>query len=145
MHKNPYLITLFSLILYLIISFLFCKEAVRENTTLADDNVQAATGASSQTAAGSLDTVAIRDILVSYSPTNPVQTVFGDTWFEVFGDGYGGGILSYKCHTGEIGQWQSAVCETVGYDGVTDVLPNYDITADWIYPMTDQWGWLIND
>jgi hypothetical protein len=92
--------------------------------------------------AGNLDSIAIRDILSSYSPTNPVQTVFGDTWFEVFGDGYGGGILSYKCHTGEIGQIQSAVFETVGYDGITDVLPNYDMTADWRYPMTDKWGWL---
>ena len=94
---------------------------------------------------GSLDNTAIRAALASYNSTNPASTVLGDTWYEIFGAGYGGGILSYKCHTGEIGQWQSAVIETVGYDGITSVLPNYDITANFTYPMTDLWGWIIND
>jgi hypothetical protein len=91
---------------------------------------------------GDLDTTAIRDALVSYTADNPAETVFGDTWYEVFAGGFGGGILSWKCHTGEIGQWQSGIVETIGYDGVNDVMPNYDATADFVYPMTDQWLWL---
>ena len=50
--------------------------------------------------------------------------------------------MDYLCHTGEIGQWQSGVFETVGYDGITDDLPNYMVTADFMFPMTDQWNWL---
>lgn len=59
MHNNPYRLTLFCLILCLIISCFSCKEAIRENTALADDNALTATGAGSQSAAGSLDTVII--------------------------------------------------------------------------------------
>ena len=95
--------------------------------------------------AGNIDALAVRNALVSWTPEDPVQTVFGDTWFRVFGDGYGGGLIDYVCHTGEIGQWQSGGMEIVGYSGVTSVLPNYDVTADFKYPMTDQWGWIIND
>jgi hypothetical protein len=103
--------------------------------------------------AGNLDALAIRDVLTSYSPTSPIQTVFGDTWFHVFGydpttgqpTRSGGGILDYVCHTGEIGQWQSGSMEIVGYPAIRNDLPNYDTTADWIYPMTDKWGWIIND
>ena len=88
------------------------------------------------------DNVAIRNVLASYNSTNPAQTCFGDTWFEVFGGGLGGGVLSYKCHTGEIGQWQSGIMETIGYPGVNDDIPNHDTTASTIFPMTDLWAWL---
>jgi hypothetical protein len=92
---------------------------------------------------GDLDNTAIRDVLASYnSKTNSAETCFGDTWFEVFGNGYGGGVLSYKCHTGEIGQWQDGIFELVGYDGINAELPNYDATGDTIFPMTDKWAWL---
>ena len=94
---------------------------------------------------GDLDSGAIREALAAYSPTNPAETVFGDTWYTVFGNGFGGGIMDYKCHTGEIGQWQNAAMEIVGYEGITDELPNYSITGELRYPMTDQWGWIIND
>lgn len=94
---------------------------------------------------GDLDSVAIRNALAEYSPSNPAQTVFGDTWYTVWGDGFGGGIIDYKCHTGEIGQWQNAAMEVVGYSGITNELPNHFATADIRYPMTDQWGWIIND
>jgi len=50
--------------------------------------------------------------------------------------------LDYLCHTGEIGQWQSGEFETAGYEGITDDLPNYVVTADLIFPMTDLWNWL---
>jgi len=89
--------------------------------------------------------------LASYdnsSPAAKVTTVLGDTWYEMFG--IGGGILDYKCHTGEIGQWQvdsSKACwyyvEIVGYDGIgmgfpTDPygLDNYVTTGTqgFIYP-----------
>jgi hypothetical protein len=106
---------------------------------------------------GELDSVAIRNTLASYSPTNPAQTVFGDTWFTVFGEDpvtgqpnqSGGGVMDYMCHTGEIGQWQrvdgTSIMEIVGYDGITDDLPNYSVTGDFKFPMTDQWFWLVND
>jgi hypothetical protein len=98
---------------------------------------------------GDLDSVAIRNVLASYNSTNPAETCFGDTWFEVFPQfgapgtvGTGGGVLSYKCHTGEIGQWQSGIMETIGYPGVNDDIPNHDTTASTIFPMTDLWAWL---
>jgi hypothetical protein len=83
--------------------------------------------------AGNLDSIAVRNELVKFSPTNPCETVLGDTWFTVFGNGNGGGILAYECHPGEIGQWQSGEYRTVGGN---------DPTASFIFPMTDKWGWL---
>jgi hypothetical protein len=93
-------------------------------------------------AAGELYSLAVSEELAAFSPSNPAQTVFGDTWYTVFGGGFGGGILAYECHTGEIGQWQSGMVEIIGYDGITDDLPNYYVTANLTYPMTDLWGWL---
>jgi len=89
--------------------------------------------------AGNLDSMDVRDSLASLNTT----TVLGaNTWYTVFGGGFGGGILAYECHTGEIGQWQSGVYEIIGFDGINATLPNYCVTADLIYPMTDLWGWL---
>ena len=92
--------------------------------------------------AGTLDAAKVRDALVSYDADNPAETVFGDTWYTVFGNGYGGGILAKECKTGEIGQWINGYVEIVGYAGINSVLPNYDATADFVYPMTDKWTWL---
>ena len=92
---------------------------------------------------GNLDNTLIRDALSTYSPDDPAETVFGDTWFAVFNNGLGGGILDYKCHTGEIGQWQSGIMETIGASDVTVEQPNYDTTASTIFPMTDQWEWML--
>jgi branched-chain amino acid transport system substrate-binding protein len=73
---------------------------------------------------GTLDQKTIRD----YIATHHFNTIMGDTWFTMFGDG--GGILAYECHPGEIGQWQNAQIEIVGgFDG-----PNTVLTADFIYP-----------
>lgn len=81
-------------------------------------------------AAGNLDSTDVRDALASLNTT----TVLGDnTWFDVFGGGFGGGILSYNCHPGEIGQWQSGDYRTVGGN---------DPTASFIYPNTGNWFWL---
>jgi len=91
---------------------------------------------------GDLDNTAIRDVMASFSESNPASTCFGDTWYHVFGNGYGGGIVDYMCMTGQIGQWQSGIFEITGYDGINDVLPNYDATAPFMYPMTDLWNWL---
>jgi hypothetical protein len=92
---------------------------------------------------GYVDQELIRDAMAGFED-DPADTILGDCWFRMYGTpGEGGGNLEYLCHTGEIGQWQSGgVFETVGYDGITDELPNYMVTADFIYPMTDQWGWL---
>ena len=72
------------------------------------------------------------------------MTRFWDmTWYRMYGTpGEGGGNQDYLCHTGEIGQWQNADFEIVGYDGITDDLPNYMVTANFMFPMTNLWGWL---
>jgi hypothetical protein len=91
---------------------------------------------------GELDNTAIRDVMASFSESNPASTCFGDTWYRVFGNGYGGGIVDYMCMTGQIGQWQSGIFEITGYDGINNNLPNYDATSDFMFPMTDEWAWL---
>jgi hypothetical protein len=99
---------------------------------------------------GDLDNAAIRDVMASFSASNPCSTCFGDTWYRVFGQDpvtgapnqAGGGILDYMCMTGQIGQWQSGIFEITGYDGINNNLPNYDATADFMFPMTDKWEYL---
>jgi hypothetical protein len=91
---------------------------------------------------GYVDQKLIRDAMAAFED-DPADTILGDCWFRMYGTpGYGGGNLDYECHTGEIAQWQSGVFETVGYDGITADLPNYIVTGDLMYPMTDNWGWL---
>jgi len=69
--------------------------------------------------AGTLDQKVIRDVLA----TEHFNTVLGDTYFTMFGDG--GGLLAKESHPGEIGQWQNGVFEVVG-GNIT--------TADFVYP-----------
>jgi hypothetical protein len=91
---------------------------------------------------GYVDQEKLRDALAGLED-DPADTILGDCWFRMYGaHGEGGGSLDYLCHTGEIGQWQSGVYETVGYEGITDELPNYVVTADFMFPMTDKWKWL---
>jgi len=100
---------------------------------------------------------AVRDVLAGFSESNPCTTVIGDCWYYVFGNGLGGGVLDYLAMPGQIAQWQDGYPEVVGFDGInTDdwavpppavggaatPLPKYDVTASFIYPMTDMWGWL---
>jgi len=77
---------------------------------------------------GTLD----QDVLRDYIATHHFDTILGDTYFEMFGEG-GGGLMVKETHPGEIGQWMDGVCEIVGggdWPGVT-------LTADWIYPKPD--------
>ena len=85
----------------------------------------------------------LKDALAG-SEANPLPTVFGDTWYTMYGDG--GGMLAYECHTGEIGQWINGVYEIIGPSTVNDpatntsvplttLLPNYDITETYTYPI----------
>ena len=91
---------------------------------------------------GYVDQEKLRDALAGLED-DPADTILGDCWFRMYGtNGEGGGNLDYLCHMGEIGQWQSGVYETVGYEGVTDDLPNYVVTGDFMFPMTDLWNWL---
>jgi len=91
---------------------------------------------------GYVDQELLRDALAGLED-DPADTILGETWFRMYGaPGEGGGNLDYLCHIGEIGQWQSGEYETVGYEGITDDLPNYVVTADFIFPMTDLWNWL---
>jgi hypothetical protein len=91
---------------------------------------------------GYVDQKLLRDALAAFA-NNPADTILGACWFRMYGaPGAGGGNLDYLCHTGEVGQWQSGVFETVGYEGITNNLPNYVVTANLMFPMTDQWNWL---
>jgi hypothetical protein len=85
--------------------------------------------------AGNLDSTDVRTELAKFSATNPADTVLGDAWFTVFGNGNGGGILAYECHPGEIMQWQSGVAVIVGGN---------EPTGTYIYPMTGSWFWLLD-
>jgi branched-chain amino acid transport system substrate-binding protein len=69
--------------------------------------------------AGTLNQKKIRDVLA----TEHLNTVLGDTWFTMFGDG--GGFLAKECHPGEVGQWINGKCEVVG-GKIT--------TASFVYP-----------
>ena len=93
--------------------------------------------------AGDIDAAAVRAELVAFTQADACPTVLGDGWFRVFGpddDGTGGGVLDYKCHTGEIGQWQAGQIEIVGSSDLPNTtLPNYDITDDFVYNVP--WGW----
>jgi len=79
-----------------------------------------------------------------YLRTHKFTTCFGETWY-VDADmtwpvpDSSGGLLNYKCHTGEVGQWQSGYVEIVGYAGIGTPsdpyeLDNYVVTAPFIYP-----------
>jgi hypothetical protein len=85
--------------------------------------------------AGNLDSVEVRAAMAEFSSTNPCDTVLGDAWFTVFGNGNGGGILAYECHPGEIMQWQGGVAKITGGN---------EPTGTFIYPMTDSWFWLLD-
>jgi hypothetical protein len=85
--------------------------------------------------AGNLDSGDVRDALAGYSESSPATTVLGNTWFEVFGGGLGGGILSYDCHPAEIGQWIGGEYRSVG-----GIAP----TASFVYPNTGNWFWLLD-
>ena len=89
---------------------------------------------------GYVDQEKLRDALAALED-DPADTILGDCWFRMYGaSGEGGGNLDYLCHTGEVGQWQSGIFKTVGYDGITDDLPNYVVTGNFMFPMTDQWN-----
>jgi hypothetical protein len=94
----------------------------------------------------------------SYVASTKLDSAFGETWYVTpsvvlnstmyswtdsqlqwpVPDGYAG-LMNYKCHTGEIGQWQNGYIEIVGYDGIGGGgdeygLTNYDATATFKYP-----------
>jgi hypothetical protein len=90
---------------------------------------------------GYVDQDLLRDALAAFE-TTPADTIMGDCWYKMYGTGgSGGGNLDYLCHTGEIGQWQSAVMEIVGPSDVTDTLPNYKLTTNFTL-MRNNWTWL---
>jgi hypothetical protein len=99
-----------------------------------------------------------QDDLRDYLRTHKFTTVLGETWYvtpkyALNATQYSwpnadlewpvplgsAGLLNYKCHTGEIGQWQSGYIEVVGYSGIGGGgdeygLTNYDVTASLVYP-----------
>jgi hypothetical protein len=92
---------------------------------------------------GNLDagyTDEVRDVLVGFTESDPATTVIGDTWYRIFGDGDGGGVMDYLAMPGQVGQWQNSYVEIIGPS--TPVYPKYDATSPYIYPMTGGWNWL---
>jgi branched-chain amino acid transport system substrate-binding protein len=75
-------------------------------------------------ATGTLDQDTIRD----YIATHHFETILGDTWFDIVGNG--GGLLAKETHPGEIGQWQGGIVEIVGGGD----WPATKLTSDWVYP-----------
>ncbi len=69
--------------------------------------------------AGTLDQKKIRNVMA----TETFNTILGPTRFK-------GGIMAKESHTGEIGQWQKGVFETVG----GGKWPATKITAPFVYP-----------
>jgi len=59
MHTNKYYVLLFSIFLLFNAAFFSCKQAVRDNTTLSEDNTRSTAGASETPKTGGLDTVII--------------------------------------------------------------------------------------
>jgi ABC-type branched-subunit amino acid transport system substrate-binding protein len=99
-----------------------------------------------------------QDALRDYIRTHKFTTVLGETYYVTpsvalgptdyswtaaqlqwpVPSGYAG-LLNYKCHTGEIGQWQDGYIQIVGYAGIGTgsdeyALTNYDVTASFVYP-----------
>jgi ABC-type branched-subunit amino acid transport system substrate-binding protein len=94
----------------------------------------------------------------SYCAGTKLDSAFGETWYVTpdhalnateyswddtelqwpVPEGYAG-LMNYKCHTGEIGQWQSGYFEIVGYSDIATItdeyeLTNYYVTANFTYP-----------
>jgi hypothetical protein len=84
--------------------------------------------------AGNLDSSEVRDALAGFED-DPAETILGDCWFTVFGNGNGGGILAYECHPGEIGQWINGKYKVVG---------GSQTSASFVYPNTGNWFWLLD-
>jgi hypothetical protein len=99
-----------------------------------------------------------QDAFRTYLASTKINGLFGQTWYVTpkyalnatqyqwpagdlqwpVPDGYGA-LLNYKCHTGEIGQWQNGYLEIVGYTGIGTGgdeygLTNYVVTAPFQYP-----------
>jgi hypothetical protein len=113
---------------------------------------------------GDLSQATIRAKMAAFNSTNPCHTVFGNTWYHVFGEdpithlpnNAGGGIVDYLCETGQIGQWQNGVFEIIGFTGINTTnwaappspltgsntsLPNYCVTAPY-EAMLNNWWWM---
>jgi branched-chain amino acid transport system substrate-binding protein len=72
--------------------------------------------------AGTLDTEKILEVY----RTAHFQTVLGDTYWMIMGDGKGGGLFPKEVFNGQIGQWQNGVFEVVDNDK--------NNTAAFVYP-----------
>jgi len=72
--------------------------------------------------AASLDSDAVRAVMA----TAHFDTALGEMWWDVYGNGEGGGLLPQECYAGQIGQWQSGIFQVVDEGDKR--------TADPIYP-----------
>jgi branched-chain amino acid transport system substrate-binding protein len=74
------------------------------------------------TKAGTLNT----DDVMNVFKTSHFQTALGDFYWDIQGNGKGGGLLPQTCYLGQIGQWQNGIFEVVDSDK--------NNTAPFVYP-----------
>lgn len=74
------------------------------------------------TKAGSLDTA---KVLAVYQKTH-FQTILGDWYWDIQGNGQGGGLLPQAVYAGQIGQWQGGIFQVIDNDKHN--------TAPFVYP-----------
>jgi len=74
------------------------------------------------TKAGTLDT----DKILEVYKTTHFPTLLGDFYWDIQGNGKGGGLLPQACYNGQIGQWQNGIFEVVDNDK--------NNTAPFVYP-----------
>ena len=74
------------------------------------------------TKAGTTDTTKV----MSVYKTSHFQTALGDFYWDIQGNGAGGGLLPQACYLGQIGQWQGGIFQVVDDDK--------NNTAPFVYP-----------
>jgi branched-chain amino acid transport system substrate-binding protein len=74
------------------------------------------------TKAGTLDTEKILEVM----RTAHFQTVLGDFYWDIQGNGKGGALLPHDCYLGQVGQWQNGIFEVIDNDKHN--------TAPFVYP-----------
>ena len=79
--------------------------------------------------AGTLDT----DAILAVYRTTHFQTLLGDTYWDIQGNGVGGGLLPQACYAGQIGQWQNGIFEVVDPGSKRTAAPIYP-KAPWATP-----------
>jgi branched-chain amino acid transport system substrate-binding protein len=71
--------------------------------------------------AGSLEADKVREVMA----TEKFETTLGTMWWDIFGNGKGGGLLPQACYAGQIGQWQKGIFEVIDIGSKRTAAPIY--------------------